>query len=243
MLGHHLVIISDAHLGAGPSATEEAFLAFLEQVPSLGDSLLVNGDLFDFWFEYRRVIPRAGFHIASALARLRRRLPIVMTGGNHDRWGGDFWRADLDIPFFPLETQFEIGRRAVLAVHGDGITESHWTARVMHLITRHPGAIALWTAMHPDLGYWLVDHLSRGLGNTVREQETLDRAAVRQRGWAERELAARADLGLVIMGHTHRPALSEPAPGRQYLNPGAWLDGFRYAVATETGAELKQFGG
>ncbi|MGH7703868.1 MAG: hypothetical protein ACREMO_12305, partial [Gemmatimonadales bacterium] len=77
----------------------------------------------------------------------------------------------------------------------------------------------------------------------VREQETLDRAAVRQREWAERELAARVELGLVIMGHTHRPALSEPAPGRQYLNPGAWLDGFRYAVATEAGAELKQFSG
>jgi UDP-2,3-diacylglucosamine pyrophosphatase LpxH len=48
-------------------------------------------------------------------------------------------------------------------------------------------------------------------------------------------------LGLVIMGHTHRAVLSEPLAGRQYLNPGAWFDGFRYAVATESGAELRTF--
>src|SRR5688500_11757620 len=94
MLGHQLVIVSDAH---PRRAVEAALLAFLERVPDLGDALLVNGDLFDFWFEYRRVIPRTGFRVAAALAALRKRVPIVMIGGNHDRWGGDFWREDLEI--------------------------------------------------------------------------------------------------------------------------------------------------
>jgi UDP-2,3-diacylglucosamine pyrophosphatase LpxH len=48
-------------------------------------------------------------------------------------------------------------------------------------------------------------------------------------------------VGLVVMGHTHRPALASPMPGRQYLNPGAWFDGFRFAVATEHHAELRTF--
>ena len=92
MLGHTLVVVSDAHLGVTPPAVEEALLAFLDAVPTLGDCLLVNGDLFDFWFSYGRVIPRRGFQVAAALARLARRMPVLMVGGNHDRWGGDFWQ-------------------------------------------------------------------------------------------------------------------------------------------------------
>ena len=241
VLGQRLVILSDVHLPARPALVEEALLAFLEQVPSLGDCLLINGDLFEFWFEYRRVIPRSGFHVAAALGRLRRRVPIVMVGGNHDRWGETFWQQDLDIQFSSVPARFMLGRRAVLAVHGDGIGEQHWSAGVLHAVTRHPAAIALFRALHPDLGFWLVDRLGNYLGDSTRSQRVLDRAAARQREYAERLLASDPKLGLVVLGHTHRPALSEPAPGQQYVNPGAWLDHWRFAVATETGAELRQF--
>jgi UDP-2,3-diacylglucosamine hydrolase len=241
VLGHQLVIVSDAHLGATPPAIEEALLAFLETVPTLGDSLLVNGDLFDFWFEYRRVIPRSGFRVAAALAALRKKLPIVMIGGNHDRWGGDFWRQDLDIEFFPFRTQFTVGNRQVLAVHGDGLTEQHWSATLMHHLTSNRLVVGAYRAMHPSMGFWLADRMSHGLGNTTRDPAVLDRAAARQREWAEKTLKESPEVGLVVMGHTHRPALAEVVPGRQYLNPGAWLDGFCYATATENGAELKTF--
>ncbi len=241
MLGSQLVILSDAHLGATPPVVEEALLAFLETVPTLGDALLINGDLFDFWFEYRRVIPRTGFQVVAALAMLRRKLPVVMVGGNHDRWGGNFWREDLDIPFHPESTRFTIGKREVLAVHGDGLTEQHWSATLMYHLTRNRLVVGAWRAMHPAIGFWLADRMSHGLGNTTRDKQVLDRAAVRQREWAAAKLLSASDIGLVIMGHTHRPALIEVAPGRQYLNPGAWLDNFGYAIATETSAELQTF--
>ena len=84
VLGQRLLVVSDAHLGRGTSETEEAFLAFLAAAPSLGDCLLINGDLFEFWFTYERVVPRTGFRVAASLAELRRRIPVVMTGGNHE---------------------------------------------------------------------------------------------------------------------------------------------------------------
>ncbi|MGE3525054.1 MAG: UDP-2,3-diacylglucosamine diphosphatase [Gemmatimonadales bacterium] len=241
MLGHQLLILTHPHHGAATPQTEAAKLAFLDAVPDLGDSLLVNGDLFDFWFEYRRVIPRHGFRIAAALAALRRRVPIVMIGGNHDRWGGAFWRDDLRIDFQPLRTRFRIGTREVLAIHGDGLTEQHWSATLMFRLTSSPAIIALYRALHPSVGFWIADRMSHGLGNTTRDPAVLDLAAQRQRVWAERTLAEDPSLGLVVMGHTHRPALTEPSPGRQYLNPGAWLDGQAYAVATESGAELRKW--
>lgn len=242
MLGHQLVVLSDAHLGATPATVEAGLLAFLDTVPSLGDALLVNGDLFDFWFEYKRVIPRGGFHVVAALAALRKRVPIVMVGGNHDRWGGDFWRQDLNIEFYPARAEFQIGKRQVLAVHGDGLTEQHWSANFMHYLTSSRLVVAAYRAMHPTLGFWLADRMSHGLGNNTRDPAVLDRAAVKQREWAERTLRESPHLGLVIMGHTHRPALTEPVPGQHYLNPGAWLDGFCYAVAGEESISLRRFG-
>jgi UDP-2,3-diacylglucosamine hydrolase len=237
-----LVIVADAHLGDAPPAVEEALLAFLDQVPEFGDALLINGDLFDFWFAYRRVIPRRGFHVAASLRALRRRVPITMVGGNHDRWGGDFWRQDLGIDFQPLRARFRAGGREVLAVHGDGLTEEHWSAALMHRVTRHPAAVALYRAVHPDAGIALVDWLSHRLGDTTRNPAVLERAAVRQRAWAERALLEDPALGLVTLGHTHIAANVEGAPGRLYVNPGAWMDGLRYAVVTAGGAELRQYG-
>jgi UDP-2,3-diacylglucosamine hydrolase len=241
VLGHTLVVVSDAHLGVAPPAAEEALLQFFETVPTLGDCLLINGDLFDFWFSYSRVIPRHGFHVAAALARLRRQMPIVMVGGNHDRWDSHFWERDLGLQFEPQRASFEIGSRKITAIHGDGLMEARWQATLLHRLIQHPATAAIYRMLHPDLGIRLVERLSPMLGHSQQDQAVLARAAERQRAWAERFLRDEPSTGLLIMGHTHRSALSEPAPGRQYLNPGAWYTGFHYAIATESTAELRAF--
>jgi UDP-2,3-diacylglucosamine hydrolase len=241
VLGHTLIVVSDAHLGVAPPAAEEALLDFLGACPTLGDCLLVNGDLFDFWFTYSRVIPRRGFHVAAALARLRGRMPIVMVGGNHDRWDSQFWEQDLHLRFHPHRAIFDIGRRKVMAIHGDGLTETRWQAKLIHRLIQHPATATIYRMLHPEIGFRLVDLLSPALGDHTNDEATLTRAATRQRAWAERLLADDPSVGLVVMAHTHRPVIAELGQGKQYLNPGAWFDGFRYAIATESGAELRRF--
>jgi len=236
-----LVLVGDAHLGRGTAESEAALLTFLEAVPDHGDGLVITGDLFEFWFAYRRVIPRGGLRVVAALAQLRRRVPIVMVGGNHDRWADESWQ-ELGIEFHPREVRFQLGGAAALVRHGDGITESHWSARVLHRITSHDGTVALFRALHPDLGFWLVDHLSGALGDTTRDPAVLDRAAAQQREWALARLTQEPGLGLVAMGHTHRPAVAEAGSGL-YVNPGPWCEGRRYAVVTEGSATLMTFPG
>jgi UDP-2,3-diacylglucosamine hydrolase len=241
VLGHALVVVADAHLGVAPPAAEEGLLAFLEAVPSLGDCLLINGDLFDFWFSYSRVIPRRGFHIVASLARLRRRVPVLMVGGNQDRWGGEFWHGDLGLQFEPYRLDFQIGSRRVAAIHGDGLSEPRWRATLLHRLINHPITAAVYRTLHPEIGLRLVDLLSPHLGNHNPSGEQLARAATRQREWATSLLRQESQLGMIIMGHTHQAEIADLLPGRQYLNPGAWFDGFRYALATESGATLCQF--
>lgn len=237
-----VVVAADAHLGQVPPAVAAAFHRFLDAVPDLGDALVINGDLFDFWFEYRAVIPRRHFATVAKLAAVRSRgIPIIFVGGNHDRWGGDFLIHDLGIEFHPGEAEMELAGRHSFVAHGDGLTEQHWSAKVMHRVTRHPATIRLFRALHPDLGFWIAHQLSRKLADNTRDKAVLDRAERAQARYAEQLLARRPDLALVILAHTHRPAVAQLPDGRAYLNPGAFLDGGRYAVVTKSGVELKTF--
>ncbi len=234
-------MVGDAHLGRGSPEVERTFLAFLETVPELGDGLLVTGDLFEFWFAWRRAVPRRGARVVARLAALRARLPILLLGGNHDRWGGDFWSRELDIEYAPQAARFTAGPRLGLALHGDGIAESHWSAGVLHRITSHRFTVGAVRLVHPDLACWAVDRLSGVLGDARRDPAAMQRAAARQRDYARQLFRQGPDIGLVVMSHTHVPAAEELEPGRWYLNPGAWCDGYRYAVVEERGARLAAF--
>ncbi len=241
VLGETLVVVSDAHLGHAPPQVETALLDFLDQVPELGDCLLLNGDLFEFWFAYDRVIPRTGFRVAAALGQLRRRMPVLMVGGNHDRWGRAFWKEELGLTFSPDRLEFQIGRRRVLALHGDRIGYGRPRSRFLHGLVSSRAASAVYRWLHPELGFPLVYGLSARLGDHATHGAIVERSVERQREWAEHTLEADPSLGLVILGHTHRALVESPRPGQQLLNPGAWFDGFRYAIASADGAELRQF--
>jgi len=237
-----VLVVADAHLGQVPPAVESAFHRFLEAVPDLGEALLINGDLFDFWFEYGAVIPRRHFATVAKLHALRAKgVTITLVGGNHDRWGGDFLTKDLGIGFHGGEAEILVAGRRAFVAHGDGLTEQHWSAKLMHRVTRHPATVRVFRALHPDLGFWIAHRLSGTLADSTRDPAVLDRAARAQAQYAADLLRRRPDLGLVILAHTHRPALERLDGGRAYLNPGAFLDGGRYAVVTADNVELKAF--
>ena len=241
VLGETLVVISDAHLGYAPPAVETALLEFLDIVPSLGDALLLNGDLFEFWFAYRSVVPRHAFRTAAALAGLSRRLPILMVGGNHDRWGLEFWNRELGIRYAPHRLEFEAAGRHAIAVHGDGLRSAQPLTRVLARLVASRAASTIYRSLHPELGFPLVHRLSARFGEHGLHGPSVDAAAARQRVWAEQQLAEHPATDLLVLGHTHRAALVEVAPGRHYLNPGAWFDGLRYAIVTRHRVELRQF--
>ena len=236
-----LVILADAHLGAAPAADEDAMLRFLDTVPRPGDTLLLAGDIFDFWFSYRRLIPRRNFRVTAALTTLARRLPVTMIGGNHDRWGDSFWRDDAGISFEPHRLQFTVGDRQVLAINGDGLHEERPGAAWMHKATSSPLVIRAFRALHPDMGFWIADKMGHNLDYGVSHPDAVAAAAERQQRWALEQLRADPALGAIVMGHTHREAAVEATPGRWYINPGSWLEGHRYAMLDESGAHLLHF--
>lgn len=236
------LVVADAHLGQVPESVARAFHTFLDTVPQPGDELVVNGDLFDFWFEYGTVVPRRHLATVMKLAGLvQRGIPVTFLGGNHDRWGGDFLRRDMGIGYHSGAAELVLAGRRALVVHGDGLTEQHWSGALLHWLLRQPLTIAVFRMLHPAIGFWIADRLSGTLADSTKDKAVLDRAEAAQAAYARALLEQRTDLSLVVMAHTHRPRLDHVADGRAYLNPGAFLDGGRYAVVTQDGVELRQF--
>jgi UDP-2,3-diacylglucosamine hydrolase len=226
-----VVVVGDAHLGSAEPGDEEAFHQFLDAVPSLGTRLLITGDLFDFWFEYRSVIPRRPFRTLARIAALRDcGVPVEVFGGNHDRWGGSFWTRDLGIPFHRDGADLVLAGRTTWAHHGDGLAEEKLGGKVIHAVTRNPVTIRVFSLLHPTVGFWLADRLSGTLSEGTKLDAVLDRAAAGQERFARQVLADRKDLQLVLLAHTHRQRLVEVEPGRFYLNAGQWVRDRQYAV-------------
>lgn len=216
-------------------------VAFLDAVPSLGDALLVTGDLFDFWFTWRRVIPRQAIRTTAALVQLARRFPVMMVGGNHDRWGSTFWDREVGLRFEAHRLECQVAGRRVLAVHGDGMHKEHLRANLLNRLINSPTIIRAVAALPPSLTFWAADRLQHDAAYATAHPEISEAAMARQRVIAEGLLAADAGLAAVVMGHTHRAAAVEVAPGRWYLNPGAWLDGHAYGILDADGASLHHF--
>ena len=239
MFGKTMVVVSDAHVRGEVGDETESFLAFLEQVPALGDCLLINGDLFEFWFSYRRAIPQRGFLVAAAIAMLARKIPVAMTGGNHDRWGHDFWRQQANILYSPDELRLEVGSRVVVAAHGDRLPSETRSASITHAVISHPATARVFGLIHPDWGLGLVKRFGPQLADNTTDPAVLQQAQIRQTEWARRRLVRDPTIGLILLSHTHRAAVEELEPGRLILNPGAWLKERSFAIVTERTQELR----
>src|SRR5205807_6570416 len=115
-------VFSDAHLGVAEASRERELLAFLRSLRGVAGSLVVNGDLFDFWFEWKWVMPRRGYRVLAALAELREEgVPVLWIAGNHDCWGGEILRQDVGVDFHVGPWEGSLGGWRARIEHGDGL--------------------------------------------------------------------------------------------------------------------------
>ncbi len=237
-------VISDVHLGGVPADNEARFLDFLGAVAERADALVIAGDLFDFWFEYRSVVLREHFDALRRLAEVvEAGVEVRMIGGNHDAWGGDFLRDEIGVRWMRSPAVTEIGGRTAYLAHGDGLADGDWGYRLLKPVMRSEPARRAFRLLHPDLADRIVRLLTR---TPRREAEEENGEPGRARALSEHAgeiLRDRGELDLVIFGHAHRPELREVQPGRHYLNPGDWIHSFSYGVVTPTEIRLERWEG
>jgi UDP-2,3-diacylglucosamine pyrophosphatase LpxH len=162
-------------------------------------------------------------------------------GGNHDSWGGSFWTNELDAEYIDKPTEMELAGWSAWVAHGHGLVELDRTGLMMHRLTGHRLTSRAFRMIHPDLAFRMVGWLSHYLAGRRRDEDLISRSAALQAEFAKNVLKDRENVDIVVLGHTHRHALESVGESRWYLNPGAWIDGHRYAIVTEAGPELRSF--
>ena len=225
---------SDIHLGSVPTEAERAFVRWLTYTAAHASELILNGDLFDFWFEYGSVIPGGHTRTLGALADLvDGGLPVTLMGGNHDWWGGKFLTDDIGLTFQQGPIVRELAGLKTFIAHGDGLGRGDLLYRILKTVVRSRSARWLFRWLHPDVGTAIARRISRTaalVGNPSGVEQARSKVLYE---WAVEKLVADGDLDLIVLGHAHIPLLHEAAPSRFYINLGDWINHRSYLVLRE----------
>jgi UDP-2,3-diacylglucosamine hydrolase len=214
-------IFGDSHLGYANREIERSVIAYLKYLREAAGSVVINGDLFEFWFEWRTVVPRSGVRVLAALAELSEAgVPVLMIAGNHDCWGGDVLRQDAGVDFRFGPWTGELAGWSTRVEHGDGLRAREDRGyRGLRRVLRNPLAIRAFRWIHPDIATRLATGSSHASRKYVPGDGGRGLSAI-----AHRQLEADPSLDLLIFGHSHVPTLERVVHRGIYANAGSWLD-------------------
>ncbi len=235
--------ISDVHLGIQNPDTEKSkqrdLIRIIEQAGSDTDALFLVGDIFDYWFEYREVVPKGYTRLFGALAELTDSgFPVTYFSGNHDFWLGRYFTDELGITtrYQPLRT--EIGGKLFEIAHGDGLGPGDTGYKALKWLLTRRWSQWMYLKLHPDWGIGL----ARWASGTSRHYTTdeIDYGEKERLIQYARSLASETGYDYFVCGHRHIPKLLPLSPSESlYVNLGEWLHHRSYGVFTGTHIELR----
>ena len=233
--------ISDIHIGAGSRAEEQDKLcrltSFLNFINQPGNHLYIVGDLFDFWFEYRHVVPNQYFQVLYHLHKLiENNIAVHFLPGNHDSWIRNFFSEQIQIRVHPEILRTDIHSKKILLFHGDGISKKDTGYRILKKIFRNPINIFLYRLLHPDLGIPLAKLMSAGSRQHTSSREFDDELDYLK--FAKEQFNQGIDY--VIVGHSHKP-LYKKIDNHILLNLGDWIHHFSYGKLDRGNLTLQQW--
>ncbi len=245
--GKKIYFSSDNHLGA-PTASESLpreriFVSWLDTVKEDAAAIFLLGDLFDFWFEYKHVVPKGFVRVLGKLAEIRDSgIPIYFFVGNHDLWMNDYFEKELNITVYHQPREFTIGNKLFLIGHGDGLGPNDKGFKRMKKVFTNPFFKWLFKWMHPDIGVAVAKHLSvkNKLISGEEDKEFLGEENEWLAQYAKRKLETK-HYDYFIFGHRHFPMEIKVGENSTYFNLGDWITHFTYGVFDGERFELKEF--
>lgn len=223
--------ISDFHFGIpGVESSKERemlFLKWLKEYKALMSELYVVGDLFDFWFEYKNVVPKGGVRILAALADLQDSgIPVTFFSGNHDQWMFDYFEKELGINVHHDPIERNILSKKFLIGHGDGMGPGDQGYKFIKKIFRNSVSRFLFSIIPPGLGIRIAHFWSgRSRIKGIKENVFLGADTEWLIQYCETEIKKRKEskIDYFVFGHRHIPIHWKLSNGSYYINLGDWL--------------------
>ncbi len=223
-----IFFLSDAHFSVRDSEREREkrrrLQAFLESIEG-AERLYIVGDLFDFWFEYRRVVPRGFMDVCYALRKTRLAgTHITMIGGNHDYWLGGHLRDEIGVDLAPDGLDATHQGRRLRIDHGDETLSGDRAYLALKKLIRNRFFVGAARLLHPDFTFWAADQLSHG-SRWLDERDSV--RPVARRPLRLRRLLT-GDFDILILGHLH-VGFHNRYRDWEILCLGDWIHCFSYA--------------
>ncbi len=229
---------SDFHLGTGGQLSsrerEQKIVRWLDHIKGDAAHIYLLGDVFDFWFEYKRVIPKGYTRLLGKLAELRDAgIPITFFIGNHDMWMFRYFEEELDIPILRKPMRIEIAGKKFFIGHGDGLGPKDHGYKFIKKVFANPLCQWLFARIHPNLGIGIANYWSRK-SRSAQKYEAVNRWHGPQNEWlvqfANQKIES-SDIDYFVFGHRHLPIDFTLKNGHsRYINLGEWLNRYSYAV-------------
>jgi UDP-2,3-diacylglucosamine hydrolase len=242
-----IYFLSDFHLGAPDFSSsllrEKKIVSFLEHIRADARQVIIAGDVFDFWYEYKTVVPKHFVRLLGKLAEITDSgIPVMLFAGNHDMWMRGYFQNELNIPVYFEPKEFEWNNKKFFIGHGDGLGPGDHGYKFIKKIFRNKFCQWLFGQLHPSWGMALANYFSRksraktGASDSVFLGEDNEWLVI-----YAREILAKEHFDYFIFGHRHLPLNIELNDNSRYINLGDWITNFSYAVFDGNTVELKKW--
>jgi len=243
--GANIYFASDFHLGAPNHEQsllrEKKVVRWLHSIQPYCKELYLLGDIFDFWFEYKRVVPQGFVRLLGKLAAFHDAgIPIHFFTGNHDLWVRDYLEKELGFQIYRDPIERNIGEKKFFIGHGDGLGPGDKTYKVLRKVFHNPLAKWAYRWVHPDLGIKLANYWSRSSRNS-QDEAKMESPESEWLFQFAREKLKDQHYDYFVFGHRHLPLNLAINNQSKYINLGDWISHFSYAKFDGKDLELLFF--
>lgn len=244
-----IYFLSDFHLGAPDHELslqrEKRIVRFLDEIKSDAHSIFIVGDLFDFWYEYRTVVPKGYVRLLGRLAELTDvGIAIHFFVGNHDMWMNSYFQKELQIPVYYQPQAFQFNEKKFYVGHGDGLGPGDHGYKRLKKLFRNPVAQWMFGILPPFIGVGLAHYFSKTSRNSQAPQEK--KFLGEENEWLiiyAKEVLQKEHYDYFLFGHRHLPIDFRLQNNSRYINLGDWIDYFTYAVYDGKDVQLVSYTG
>jgi len=243
----NIYFASDFHLGSPNHAAsrlrEDRIVRWLNSIEPTCAELFLMGDIFDFWFEYKTVVPKGYIRLLGKLASMSDAgVKIYFFKGNHDMWVDDYFTKEMGIEIISDELVIHRGGKSFYLHHGDGLGPGDANYRILRKIFRNPVCRWLFSILPPRIGLGIATGWSghSRIVNTASEEVFLGE----DKEWLavySRDVLKKQHYDYFIYGHRHLPMIVELGDNSKYYNIGEWFGFNSYAVFDGEELRLKYF--
>ena len=232
--GKKIYFASDNHLGAPTKEAsrprEQKFVAWLDDVKKDAAAIFLLGDLFDFWFEYKTVVPKGFTRTLGKLAEIADSgIPIHYFVGNHDLWMNGYFEEELGIPVYHKPKEFKLGGKDFFIGHGDGLGPGDKGYKRMKKVFLSPFFKWLFRWGHPDIGMRIAQYFS--VKNKLISGDDDAKFLGEDNEWLavySRKKLEERHRDYFVFGHRHLPIEVQLNEASKYINLGDWIQYFTY---------------